>query len=224
MNFPLIISQDRPISPVYLWIIAGLGLVELALIVSLVYGKFMFFLGGTFLLALVLVILKNLDFGLCLLPIMLGTSLTLIPGTRIHMAEFVIVVIFLSLVAHLAIGNERDEWVFPQKGPILLFLFASVISLSYAHYLNAAITHIIKLVIAFVLIFSLVYSRVKNNRMLFKASIGLIMAGVVASLYGLGQYFSSPMPGKSFETARIFGRAGGLYGGVVGLAVVLLCS
>ena len=197
---------------------------ELGLVLSLVAGKFLFFLGGAFLIVLVIIILNNLDSGLCLLPVVLGTSLPLIPGGRVHMAEFVIVVIFISLLAHLAIGNEREVWRFPQRGPILLFLFASVISLSNAHYLNAGITHIIKLIIAFVFIFPLVYNRIKDDKILFKASLGLISAGLVASVYGLGQYFSGPGSKISFQAARIFGKAGGLYGGVVGLPVVFLCS
>lgn len=224
MTFRLIIGKDKPIWTAYLFLTAGIILVELALIVSLACGKVMLFWGAAFLTFLVLIILNNLDIGLCLLPIVLGTSLTLVPGSRIHMAELVIVLIFLSMIAHVSIGTERSLWVFPQKGPIVLFLFASVISLSYAHHLGAAITHVIKLFIAFILVFGLVYNRVKNDRVLAKASMGLILAGLVASIYGLGQYFSASTSGAAFESARIFGRAGGLYGGVVGLSLVFLCS
>ena len=224
MSFPLAISKLRSLSITNLYLIAGLVFIELLLILSLVSGKFVFFLGGVFLTVSVLVILKNLNLGLCLLPVALGTSIMIIPAFRFHLAEFVIIVTSLSLLAHLAFENKKEEWIFPQKGPILLFLFACVISLSNAHYLNVGITHIIKLVIAFVLIFSLVYNRINNHKLLVKVSMGLILAGLVASIYGLGQYLSGPASKISFEAARIFGRAGGLYAGVVGLSIVFLCS
>ncbi len=225
MSFPFIIAKDRSVPLTFLSAIAGLSFIELLLIISLAYERFVFFAGGAFLVVLVLVILNDLDKGLYLLPIALGTSLMLIPAMRFHLAELVIVTISLSLIAHLGTGDKKHEWIFPQKGPILLFLFASAVSLSNATYLNAGITHLIKLAIAFVLVFGLVYNRMSSDRALLKASIALVLTGLVASVYGLAQYFSGPAAvTTSFRTARIFGRAGGLYGGVVGLSIVFLCS
>ena len=224
MTLRSIIAKDKPIWTAYLFLGVTLILIQLVLVVSVACGKVMLFWGASFFTILVLVILNNVDTGLCLLPIVLGTSLMLVPGSRIHMAELVIALVLLSMIAHLSTGSKTSLWVFPHKGPILLFLLASVISLSYAHYLGAAITHVVKLFIAFILVFALVYNRVTDDRVLVRACKGLILAGLVASIYGLGQYFSAHTPEATLESARIFGRAGGLYGGVVGLSLVLLCS
>jgi O-antigen ligase len=197
------------------------AVVELAMVICLLMGEQIYFVGACGLFLLGLAVINNIKYGLYALPVALATPVVLIPQPRIHMGEVVIFLILCSLFCMVAWYGEMRGISFPRKyiSPLILLVGANLASLLNAEYPGVGLMRSAKLILAFVVIFGITYHYAKSQRMLKNLSLAISIGGLVAALYGITQYFMRVTIFQSGQGERIFGAIGGSYGLFVGVAI-----
>jgi O-antigen ligase len=202
------------------------ALIELILVISIFFGKLHYLLGGVVLILFAFFVMDRTIWGLYFLPIALATPIIIIPGTKLHLAEAAIFFILCSLFGNWALTGKIKGISFPReyKWALVLFFSAAFLSLLNAPFPTTGITLILKLTLAFVLVFGLVYNYVVDRTTLKKMILMIILAGLIAAFYGLLQYYLKAGTVSFGHGPRILGRAGGGYGAFIGIAIIMTIS
>jgi len=204
---------------IILFLVFDLILISLLILVPSFY---LFASIGFFIL--ILSLLTNPNTGLYLLPIVLVNPVAIVPGTQYNIDEFLIFLLLLLFLVSIFLKDQESEVYLPKayRWFLVLFLSGTSLSLLNVRYLEPALLHLIKLVLAFGFIFIYAYNQIKNQEMLKNILNMIILSGIIAAFYGIYQYYSGSVSITSGK--RVFGLVGGNFGGFVGLAIVSLFS
>jgi O-antigen ligase len=199
---------------------------NLAVIIAVVFEKPHYLVGAIVLSLFGFVVLNQTKWGLYLLPVALATPIIIVPGTRLHLAEAVVFFIFVSFLGYCALSGQIQGISFPKpyKRALILFFSASFLSLTIAPHPMTGLILIVKLALAFVVVFGLTYAYVTDRGTLDKMTLMIVVAGLIAAFYGIFQYYLSAGTLSLGQGPRIFGRAGGGYGAFIGIAIVISLS
>ena len=202
------------------------ALIELAMVISAFAGKPIYFVGALGLVLLACIVINRIEHGLYVLPIALATPLSTIPGSGLHLGEVVILLMLCSLMGCVALSGEIRRLSFPRRyvPALILLLGANLVSLSNSAYPVPGMVNTAKLVVAFVFVFGITYHCVNNENVLRKANWAIIVAGVVAAIYGIFQYFLSVGSLQLGGGPRIFGAIGSIYGAFIGASIACVFS
>lgn len=207
-------------------VILAFALLQSALAISVLAGEAMYFVGFLGLLVLAGSVLVKMEYGLYALPIALATPLQTIPGSGIHLGEVVIFLMLCSLFGHVALSGEIKGLSFPRKyvPALILLVGANLASLSHATYPVPGMINTAKLIIAFLFVFGITYHQLSDEIVLRGVSRAITIAGLVAALYGILQYYLSAGGLQLGGGPRIFGAIGSVYGAFIGASIANVFS
>jgi O-antigen ligase len=206
--------------------ILALALVQLVIVVFVLAGESIYFVGMLGLILLACFILSKTEYGLYVLPAALATPLVLIPAGRIHMGKAVIFLVLCSLFGNFSLRGEDNGISFPRRYvvPLALLLGSNVLSLINADYPAVGMVKTAKLVLAFVFVFGITYYQACNKETLRRMSWAIIAGGLIAACYGVFQYYLETSGIQHGSGIRIFGAVGSVYGAFIGTAIVGIFS
>jgi O-antigen ligase len=204
--------------------IAFFILLDLIIVISILLGRFYYLLGGVALIFFAYLIINKISWGLYFIPISIATPLVIVPGPKLHLGEFTVFFLLCSFLGYSALTGEIGGLSFPRKYKwfLILFLASAFLSLINAPHPKTGLALILKQALAFVFVFGIVYNNMVDIKTLRKMSSMVIVAGMIASFYGIFQYYIAAgtiFPGHG---PRIFGQAGGGYGALIGVAMVMI--
>jgi hypothetical protein len=208
------------ISPAHVYLFA---VTDLVVIVAATLGKPLYLFGVAALLIFAFKVFNKTVWGLYLLPIALSTPIIIVPGTRLHIAGAVVFITLASFLGRCALSGEIKGISFPKpyKLMLMLFFFAAFLSLLNAPHPTTGLILTVKLALAFIVVFGLIYDFVDDRGTLKKMTLMIVVAGLIAAFYGIFQYYFSAGTLSFGQGPRIFGEAGGGYGAFIGIAIVI---
>ncbi len=205
-------------APVVL-IVTLLALAAYLLSITL-HGEIYFILGG---IAVVVAwtALVNFPAAFLYVPITLTNPYTLSEtGTRLHVSEFVLLIIFAVWVMRSFSGGTRASIPQPFLTLGMIVVGISVLSLARAMYLTIGIQQIVRYVEVLLLFFLIVRETCGEFRRMKQVFLALIIGGLAASIVGLVQFVLGAL--ETGESHRIFGWHGGGYGALIS-STLLFC-
>ncbi len=201
----------------YVFIVISVGLYLASVVLDL--GVIFFLVsGGIFLFV---VALWRLEIACLLIPLALANPISLKEtDSNLIISEYVLLIIFGAFF--LRILFFRNRYFFPRDLliPSIGIIIISIISLGKAQYFQAGINPIIRYIEVFFVFSFLIVNVFTNDRSIRQAVFFTMIAGLIASLVGIGQYVTSNV--IDGETKRVYGMLGPGYGAVVS-STLMLC-
>ena len=163
--------------------------------------------------------LNKLENGIILLPIFIYMPIGMSFLMGIQLSEIGVLLLFLVFLGTLIYTKRGHQFETPALLPIMLFIFAALLSMINATYITASIINILKIVEAFIIVFYITINYIEKKETLQSVLLMIIIAGTLASLFGLYQFRVGAEATMGLER-RIFGLLGGGYGAFLGTSIV----
>ena len=200
-------------------VITVLALVGVYLVCVAEDVEFYFFLVAFSTVVAVTAILE-FEASLVYIPLTLTNPYTLAEtGTRLHLSELVLLIIFSVWFLRLLFLEERQYLDRRFLIPAVLVILAAMASYMVARFPMETVRQTIRYVEVMLVFFVMMTNSARDEERIKRMVLYLIVGGLLASFVGIGQFLTGEM--AKGETRRIFGWHGGGYGALIGATIVL---
>ncbi len=192
-------------------------------LICVTYQVGFFFFLVCFGLGVLVTALVSFEAALLFVPLTLTNPYTFEEtGTKLHISELVLIILFG--VWFLRALPARQKYIFPKEFLQLaaLIIVLAILSLLKATYLVAGLQQIVRYVEVLLVFFFIIVNSLQDERRIRQIVLFLIIGGLAASLFGIGQFIASVL--ETGAKTRIYGWHGGNYGAFIACTLLLSFS
>jgi len=176
---------------------------------------------GLLLCLIILVsLVTNIKNGIVFFPLFLYEPITGPAGFQF--SEIFVLLFFVVTLMTTLIEKQKRIVRFPLLIVFLLIIVSYILSLIKATYIVPGLKYLVRTIEA-IFVFYIVYNYIYKLKYIKNILIGVVVAGVIASLHGIYQFYTGTGNIMGFER-RIFGLQGGGYGAFIGTSIICALS